>query len=163
MDPAAKRYPLAGVRGAKLTGEVRALGGGEERVLGQIEWFIREWLNLALAYTWWKKLQQTKDIESPAKTNLLNLTPDRAEEEVRAFINEIGEKPFRVGQIARHLWTAPVPDFASISTIPAALRESLTGKFSLPRLELAMRQKSADGTEKFLFRLQDGEFIETVA
>ncbi len=104
-----------------------------------------------------------KDIESPDKTNLLNLAPQRAEEVLRAFTNEIGEQPFRVGQISRHLWTAPLPDFASISTIPASLREALATRFSLPRLELAMRQKSADGTEKFLFRLHDGEFIETVA
>ena len=97
------------------------------------------------------------------KTNLLNLTPDRAEEALRAFVNEIGEKPYRVGQITHHLWETPSADFSGISTIPLALREALSAKFSMPRLELSLRQKSADGTEKFLFRLQDGEFIETVA
>ncbi|MEO6446742.1 MAG: 23S rRNA (adenine(2503)-C(2))-methyltransferase RlmN, partial [Gemmatimonadaceae bacterium] len=35
--------------------------------------------------------------------------------------------------------------------------------FELPRLELATRQHSSDGTEKFLFRLHDGQAIETVA
>ncbi len=108
-------------------------------------------------------MQQPALTDTPGKTNLLNLTPDRAEEAVRAFINEIGEKSFRVGQITRQLWQAPVADFAAISTIPNSLREALDAKFPLPRLELATRQKSADGTEKFLFRLADGEFIETVA
>lgn len=108
-------------------------------------------------------MRQTAIDEARAKTNLLNLTPDRAEEALRAFINETGEPRFRVGQIARHLWQAPLPDFAAMSTVPATLRESLAGKFSMPRLDLSLRQKSADGTEKFLFRLGDGEFIETVA
>lgn len=124
---------------------------------------MREWLNLALAYTWWKKLQQSAITEPSATTNLLNLTPERAEEALRAFVNETGEKSFRVGQIARHLWQSPVAAFSAISTIPLALRESLAARFSMPRLELALRQKSVDGTEKFLFRLGDGEFIETVA
>jgi adenine C2-methylase RlmN of 23S rRNA A2503 and tRNA A37 len=33
----------------------------------------------------------------------------------------------------------------------------------LPRLALAAHQRSADGTQKFLFRLADGQAIETVA
>src|SRR5207237_7744045 len=76
---------------------------------------------------------------------------------------EIGEKPFRLAQITRHLWESPVADFPEITVLPAALRESLATRFRMPRLELAMRQKSLDGTEKFLFQLDDGEFIETVA
>lgn len=101
--------------------------------------------------------------DTPAKTNLLNLTPDRAEEALRAFMNERGEQPFRVSQIVRHLWQAPLADFSQMTTLPAGLREGLAEKFSMPRLELSLRQKSADGTEKFLFHLADGEFIETVA
>jgi 23S rRNA (adenine2503-C2)-methyltransferase len=42
-------------------------------------------------------------------------------------------------------------------------REQLEERFEIPRLEVAARQKSSDGTEKFLFRLRDGEAIETVA
>jgi 23S rRNA (adenine2503-C2)-methyltransferase len=68
-----------------------------------------------------------------------------------------------VSQIARHLWQAPLADFSAMTTLPAALRSALAEKFSMPRLELALRQRSSDGTEKFLFRLSDGEFIETVA
>ncbi len=50
-----------------------------------------------------------------------------------------------------------------MTELPGALREQLSAHFLLPRLELATRQQSADGTEKFLFRLPDGEAIETVA
>lgn len=124
---------------------------------------MREWLNLVLAYTWWKKLQQPANPEAPIARNLLSLTPAGAEDELRQFLSEVGEQPFRVSQIVRHLWQAPVPDFSAMTALPAALRASLSARFAMPRLELSLRQKSADGTEKFLFRLHDGEFIETVA
>jgi 23S rRNA (adenine2503-C2)-methyltransferase len=42
-------------------------------------------------------------------------------------------------------------------------RTALDEAFELPRLEITSRQKSIDGTEKFLFRLHDGQHIETVA
>jgi 23S rRNA (adenine2503-C2)-methyltransferase len=50
-----------------------------------------------------------------------------------------------------------------MSDLPIAFRRLLDDNFEIPRLALAMRQTSSDGTEKFLFRLDDGEFIETVA
>jgi len=50
-----------------------------------------------------------------------------------------------------------------LSGAPSALRASLGERFTLPRLELAVRQSSTDGTQKFLFRLHDGEAIESVA
>jgi 23S rRNA (adenine2503-C2)-methyltransferase len=65
--------------------------------------------------------------------------------------------------VARRLWTNPAPDFAAMTELPKAFREQLEEHFALPRLTLAARQRSSDGTEKFLFRLHDGEAIETVA
>ncbi|HEX5831076.1 MAG TPA: 23S rRNA (adenine(2503)-C(2))-methyltransferase RlmN, partial [Gemmatimonadaceae bacterium] len=46
---------------------------------------------------------------------------------------------------------------------PLALRERLAERFVIPRLALATHQRSQDGTQKFLFRLHDGQAIETVA
>ena len=100
---------------------------------------------------------------SPAKQNLLNMLPSDAEERLRAFAVEQGEKPFRGSQALRHLWQNPAESFAAMTDLPAAFRALLDQHFSIPRLGLAMRQISSDGTEKFLFRLDDGEFIETVA
>jgi 23S rRNA (adenine2503-C2)-methyltransferase len=73
------------------------------------------------------------------------------------------EKPFRGAQVVRHLWQNPAPSFAAMTDLPAAFRTLLDNHFTIPRLALATRQSSSDGTEKFLFRLDDGEFIETVA
>ncbi|MFL5554415.1 MAG: 23S rRNA (adenine(2503)-C(2))-methyltransferase RlmN, partial [Gemmatimonadaceae bacterium] len=91
------------------------------------------------------------------------MLPSEAEERLRAFAVEHGERPFRGTQVVRHLWQSPVADFADMTDLPVAFRALLAEHFSMPRLGLAMRQTSNDGTEKFLFRLDDGEFIETVA
>ena len=98
-----------------------------------------------------------------APENLLNLTPSDAEARLRAFAIELGEPAYRGSQVARRLWTNPAPDFESMTDLPKAFREQLQARFVMPRLELVTRQLSADGTEKFLFRLADGEAIETVA
>jgi 23S rRNA (adenine2503-C2)-methyltransferase len=50
-----------------------------------------------------------------------------------------------------------------MTDVPTAFRALLEEHFTIPRLTVATRQTSSDGTEKFLFRLDDGEFIETVA
>src|SRR3954454_6905717 len=101
--------------------------------------------------------------EAPARRNLLNMLPAEAENTLRAFAVEHGEKPFRGSQVVRHLWQNPADSFAAMTDLPAAFRALLAEYFDIPRLTLAMRQTSSDGTEKFLFRLEDGEFIETVA
>ncbi|MFL5487487.1 MAG: 23S rRNA (adenine(2503)-C(2))-methyltransferase RlmN [Gemmatimonadaceae bacterium] len=97
------------------------------------------------------------------RQNLLNMVPSEAEAVLRTFAVEHGEKPFRGSQVVRHLWQSPVDDFSAMTDLPVAFRALLDEHFSIPRLALAMRQTSNDGTEKFLFRLEDGEFIETVA
>jgi 23S rRNA (adenine2503-C2)-methyltransferase len=97
------------------------------------------------------------------KTNLLELAPAAAAERLREFMSRIGQPPYRANQVARRLWLNPSASFETMTELPKSLREQLAQEFDLPRLEIAARQTSADGTEKFLFRLHDGEAIETVA
>jgi 23S rRNA (adenine2503-C2)-methyltransferase len=97
------------------------------------------------------------------KTNLLDLVPHEAERVVREFAVAHGEAKYRGVQIARRLWVNPAPTFEAMSELPRAFRDLLAGHFTIPRLEIAARQRSTDGTEKFLFRLPDGEAIESVA
>ena len=101
--------------------------------------------------------------DAPAKQNLLNMLPSDAEQLLRDFAVGHGEKPFRGSQVVRHLWLNPAESFATMTDLPIGFRNLLDQHFIIPRLELAMRQTSGDGTEKFLFRLDDGEFIETVS
>jgi 23S rRNA (adenine2503-C2)-methyltransferase len=109
-------------------------------------------------------VQKNTDREAaPAKRNLLNMLPSEAEQILRDFAVANREKPFRGSQVVRHLWQSPAPSFDAMTDLPAAFRTLLDKQFTIPRLALATRQSSSDGTEKFLFRLDDGEFIETVA
>jgi 23S rRNA (adenine2503-C2)-methyltransferase len=97
------------------------------------------------------------------RENLLDLTPADAEARLRASAIEHSFEAYRGAQVARRLWRTPVANFGDMTDVPARLRELLDAHFAIPRLTVAARQRSVDGTEKFLFRLTDGEGIETVA
>lgn len=85
--------------------------------------------------------------------DLLSQTP----EELASLMAEWKEPSYRATQIFSSLH-AGVPDAAAMTTLPAALREHLY----FPRPVIETRQISADGTEKILFRLHDGEAVESV-
>lgn len=97
------------------------------------------------------------------RINLLNLTPAEALAALRDFAASVGEAPYRGSQAARHLWQSPAPAFDAMSDLPVSFRARLAERFSLPRLELVGEQTSTDGTRKFLFKMADGQAIETVA
>ncbi|HEX9564485.1 MAG TPA: 23S rRNA (adenine(2503)-C(2))-methyltransferase RlmN [Gemmatimonadaceae bacterium] len=97
------------------------------------------------------------------KVNLLNITPDEANDALVEFLTDRGEPAYRARQVVHHLWQKPVRDFHEITTLSQALRDDLSDRFELPRLEIETEQRSSDGTRKFLFRLADGQAIETVA
>ena len=98
-----------------------------------------------------------------ATENLLDLSPDAAMSRLLVWLTERGEPSYRAAQIFARLWQRPVRAFDEITELPKALREALAQSFQLPPLELATRQTSTDGTEKFLFRMPDGQLIETVS
>ena len=95
-------------------------------------------------------------------TDLLTLAPAAAEAVLVEWLASHGEPPYRVRQILPRLWQRPVAAWADASDLPAALRTQLTAEFPLTRLTLAARQVSTDSTEKFLWRLTDGDAIESV-
>ena len=95
--------------------------------------------------------------------NLLDLAPDDAEKVLREFAVAHGQAAYRGAQVVPHLWTKPVGSFAEMTDLPVAFRELLAEHFTLPRLPLETEQRSTDGTRKFLFRMRDGQAIETVA
>ena len=97
------------------------------------------------------------------RINLLDLAPSAAEAQLRAFAEAEGVGAYRGSQAARHLWQTPAKGFEEMSVLPLAFRARLSEHFSLPRLECTAEQTSTDGTRKFLFRLHDGQSIETVA
>ena len=96
-------------------------------------------------------------------TNLLDLSPADARRALLSAMAQLDQPSYRADQVLRRLWINPAPDFDAMTELPAALRTELGDRFVLPRLALAVRQTSIDGTEKFLFTMADGQSIETVA
>lgn len=95
--------------------------------------------------------------------NLLDLAPSDAERVLRAFAEAEGEPGYRASQVVARLWARPVATFDGMTDLPARFRTRLAEAFTLPRLPLVTEQASTDGTRKFLFKLADGQMIETVA
>jgi len=94
--------------------------------------------------------------------NLLDRTPADARELLARWAGGRGLPGYRVGQMLRRLWQAPVGSWTEATELPLALRSELEAAFPLPRLIADVEQLSADGTRKFLWRLHDGEAIESV-
>ena len=94
--------------------------------------------------------------------SLLDLTPAAARERLRDWIGERQLPGYRVTQLERRLWQSPVARWADATELPLALRAELDQSLPLPRLEAEVVQQSVDGTRKYLWRLADGEAIESV-
>ncbi len=78
------------------------------------------------------------------------------------FIESIGEKKYRAKQIFLSLYKDRVTSYDDMTTLKKEFRDSLKEKLEFPSIELINRQVSSDTTEKFLFKLNDGNLIETV-
>lgn len=84
-------------------------------------------------------------------------------EELKEFLAQIGQPAYRAKQIFQWLHEKMVTSFDEMTNIPAALRETLKEKCRLVVVRQVKVQVSAeDGTAKFLFGLQDGNYIESV-
>ncbi|GMB08508.1 23S rRNA (adenine(2503)-C(2))-methyltransferase RlmN [Thermolongibacillus altinsuensis] len=83
-------------------------------------------------------------------------------EDLQAWLQEQGEKPFRATQIFEWLYKKRVTSFADMTNLPKSLRERLEETFVITTLKTLVQQTSKDGTMKFLFELHDGYSIETV-
>ncbi len=101
-------------------------------------------------------------IHRPSPETPLDLSPDRARTALEAWAAERGLPRYRADQVLRRLWTAPVRSWEDATELPASLRAELERSHPLPRLKADVVQQSADGTRKYLWRLADGEAVESV-
>lgn len=94
-----------------------------------------------------------------SKTDILSLT----KEELTQRIVEMGEKKFRAGQIYDWLHIKRVKEFSLMSNISADFRAKLDDDFEIRSLIIEKQLVSElDGTVKYLYRLPDGEYVESV-
>ena len=82
--------------------------------------------------------------------------------ELTAYIVDSGFERYRAKQIIEQLNRGAV-SFDDMNNIPAALRSFLNDSAYIARADIVRAQRSKiDGTEKFLFELHDGEYVEGV-
>ena len=87
---------------------------------------------------------------------------DYTEDMLKEYLVSNGEKPFRAKQLIEWLYRHKIESFDEISNMKKDFIEKLKNEFVLDKLECVTLQESNDGTKKFLFRLSDGNLIETV-
>jgi 23S rRNA (adenine2503-C2)-methyltransferase len=75
---------------------------------------------------------------------------------------EWGQSAFRGTQLFRHLYRRQCFDLSAMTDMARPFREELAARASLELPVTLDRRRSADGCEKFLLGLADGERIETV-
>jgi 23S rRNA (adenine2503-C2)-methyltransferase len=84
-------------------------------------------------------------------------------EELTEALTAMGEKKFRAKQIFQWLHVKRVFDFDKMTDISVQLRSALKEKFCINGLFIQKKLESAiDNTVKYLYRLSDGNFVETV-
>ena len=91
------------------------------------------------------------------KVNLMNLT--RAQ--MREFFAELGEKPFRADQLVKWIYHFGEDNFDNMTNLNKKLREKLKSVAEIKALEVAVEQRSADGTIKWAMQVGDQQ-VETV-
>lgn len=91
-------------------------------------------------------------------TNLFGL--DRGE--LTALLAERGEPAYRARQVYAWLYARRVRQVEAMTDLGRGLRARLAADFELRWPAVAQRQTAADGTVKYLFRLDDGATIESV-
>ncbi|MBR6557613.1 MAG: 23S rRNA (adenine(2503)-C(2))-methyltransferase RlmN [Clostridia bacterium] len=91
------------------------------------------------------------------KTDILGLLPD----ELSDFLVSIGEPKYRGAQL--YGWLMKGREFEEMTNLPRSLREKLSehAELRLPKVEKKL-VSAIDGTVKYLFKLIDGECVESV-
>ena len=93
------------------------------------------------------------------RLNLYDLAPAQLER----TLAEVVSPPFRVKQIEEWMHVRGVDSFEAMTNLPKDARAALSERFTLAMPEVLTRTvPAADGSQKYLFRLADGQRIESV-
>jgi 23S rRNA (adenine2503-C2)-methyltransferase len=96
------------------------------------------------------------------KEELLGLEPAALDRALEAHFGDRGQPRYRAGQVREWILEKLAPGFDTMSNLPQEEREALESAFALGEGELATVSRSSDRTVKHLWRLSDGELVESV-
>ncbi len=97
-------------------------------------------------------------LKPAAPLSLLGLTPP----EITSLMAELGEPAFRAKQVIDWTFAKRAVSIEAMSNLSKGLRQTLTEKFVTRTMTIATVTGSKDTTRKFLLKLHDGRFVETV-
>jgi 23S rRNA (adenine2503-C2)-methyltransferase len=92
------------------------------------------------------------------KPNLKDMTLDETE----IFISDLGKGKYRARQVMKWLYQSGVTSFDEMTNLSKDFRIRLSAIARISSLEITEIQTSEDTTKKVLFKLEDGNFIESV-
>lgn len=84
------------------------------------------------------------------------------EQQLSEKLGELGQPTYRASQILDWIYTKRVSNYAEMTNLGAKLRDQLAATLPLSTLTFVSKTGSKDTTQKFLFRLHDGRYVETV-
>jgi 23S rRNA (adenine2503-C2)-methyltransferase len=94
--------------------------------------------------------------------DLLSLTPPELRVELESHLRERGEPSYRADQIRKWVYESGVGTFEEMTNLPTEEREALAEVYRIECPETETVSRSEDGTVKHLWRMRDGELIESV-
>jgi 23S rRNA (adenine2503-C2)-methyltransferase len=83
-------------------------------------------------------------------------------DDLRTWFENRHQARYRVAQLMDWIYKHWAPSFDAMSNLPKKLRSDLSAEFELNSVESVDSASEADGTRKTLYRLRDGETVETV-
>lgn len=109
-----------------------------------------------------RRAVEVREATTGDRLELLGMTPERARAELRDCLREWKQPEYRVEQILSWAWGRRAASFSEMTDLPSNLRERLESAFRLSSASRSFEARSNDGTIKHLWRLDDGEQVESV-
>ena len=103
-------------------------------------------------------ISESRSLSDSEMRDLRSLTDDELSEVLTSW----GHKKYRTKQLLDWIYKKRVRSIDEMSDLSQELRDQLGEAFQMQSLECVQEQVSQDGTVKFLWRLADGELIESV-
>ena len=98
------------------------------------------------------------EMTNRVKTNIMELTKD----ELVSWLKDHDIEAYRAKQIMKWIYFRQADDFEIMTDIKKEIRQLLSLNFTIDRLEKKQIEISQDGSRKYLFKLRDGQYIESV-
>ena len=101
-------------------------------------------------------------MSSPERPDLLSLEPDELDATLSSHFEERGQPSYRAKQVRSWIFDRLASSIDEMTDLPAAEREALSEAYRVDEPAAERVQVSSDGTVKHLWRLADGELVESV-